>query len=134
MSVGPVPRQGSVLRRTRLGQRLQEAVSLGRVGFQVVALGPLVPGIEEADALLRWPARDGGDAFLHTPAEELRRVVDDDDAVAAAARRIVPADEDAGVEGDRCWPPIHPCLSLASVIELKSGAVHAELAVAVELA
>jgi len=65
-------------------------VAVAEAGLEVVALGPLIPGVDEDEPLLEGLVLDARDHFTESLLEGGGRGPGEHDAVLAAAGRVVP--------------------------------------------
>src|SRR5436190_2033245 len=96
----PHPRQCVPWHRGDLATDPEQAVSVLLTGLQMRALCPLVPRIDEKEALCRLKAGDGQLRHLdqESPEQLDRRIDDDERSGSLSPRRVIPHRIDAAVQ------------------------------------
>jgi hypothetical protein len=141
----PTPSTNAAARTRRAGHRpasrtptvdapdlFEKAQHVSKIRFEVVPLGPLVPGVDEHQAVVEGLVNHRRDEALQASSERLRCVVHDDYALGAPSRGIVPAHEDARMNWESRSVLIHQSSRFLVVVDFQRRTSDAQEQVSAE--
>src|SRR5437667_2526273 len=112
--------------RVDAANRLEISKPVLQIRLQVIPLRPLVPRIDEDQAVVGRATAHGTRGVGQARLEALWRRVDDDDAVRASPWAVVPRHEDTGIHGEVSALLLHGAASDAVVVYLMPYRYHPE--------